>query len=138
MPQKIEEQFDFYVGSVKITGRYDLIKGSGDEVEICDFKTSDVKDQKDAERRIKESTQMMIYALAWREKHSTTPITSLIFIESDLSASKKFSNEDLEKTKKIISDVARGIRASDFKATPDLRQCSLCSFREICPDAKLR
>ena len=138
VPQKIEEQFDFYVGSVKITGRYDLIKGSGDEVEICDFKTSDVKDQKDAERRIKESTQMMIYALAWREKHSTTPITSLIFIESDLSASKKFSNEDLEKTKKIISDVARGIRASDFKATPDLRQCSLCSFREICPDAKLR
>jgi len=135
LPDKVEQRFEFNLGDVKISGRYDLVLTRGAETEIYDFKTSDVKSQKDADRRVRESTQMMIYALAWLEKYKTVPKTTLIFIESDLRAEKKFTSEELDKTRQIISDVAAGVKKANFKATPSLRQCSLCPYKDICEEA---
>lgn len=135
IPDKVEDRFEFSEDFVKVSGRYDLVKKGKSGVEICDFKTSQVRDQKDADRRIKESTQMMIYALAWYKLHGEIPTTTLIFIESNLQGSKVFSEKDLQKARSIILDVASGIRQQNFKAMPDARQCSICPYKDICPDS---
>lgn len=136
IPTKVEEAFEFYENKIRVNGRYDLICGKDETTEIRDFKTSDVKEQKDADRRIKDSTQMMIYALAWYEKYKVIPKTSLIFIESGLTGSKIFSLRELENTKQMIFEVAEGIRKQDMTAKPDLRNCHLCPYSDICPDSK--
>ena len=132
VPTAVETPFEFSENKVKINGRYDLVCGAGEDVEIKDFKTSDVKVQKDADRRIKESTQMMIYALAWYEKYAVIPRTTLLFIESGLTGSLIFKEKDLEKTKKMIFEVADGIRKGNMQAKPDSHQCKLCPYRDIC------
>ncbi len=160
-PSKVEEVFEFYENKVKINGRYDLVCASEStsvhseitschsepsschseqseesRPEICDFKTSTVKEQKEADRRIKESTQMMIYALAWFEKYKVIPKTTLIFIESGLRGSKTFSISELEKTKEMIFEVAEGIRKQDLSAKPESYQCKQCPYSDICPESK--
>lgn len=134
-PDKIEEPFEFSFEKTKIRGRFDLVYREGEEAEIRDFKTSDVKEQKDADRRISISTQMMMYSLAWKEKYGQIPCTSLFFIESGLKGEKKFSDNDLEKTKEMISAVSLGIKKEEFSAKPNQRQCSYCPYKDICPDA---
>lgn len=135
MPDMIEEKFEFAENGLKINGRYDLVIKGKDSVEILDFKTSQVKDQKDADKRIRESTQMKIYALAWLEKYGEIPQTTLSFIESDKKGSRKFNQTDLEKTREMILEAADGIRNEDYTAKPDSRKCKWCPFKFNCPDA---
>jgi len=137
IPSKVEEVFEFAEKGVKINGRYDLIVGNGEDAEIKDFKTSDIKEQKDADRRIKESTQMMIYALAWYEKYKIIPKTTLVFIESGLTGTKTFSIKELESTKQLIFDVAMGLRSQKLDAKPDSYQCKQCPYNDICPESKV-
>jgi len=147
-PSAVEQVFEFSENKVKVNGRYDLVispparggaRGGGSQdiiPEIRDFKTSAVKDQKDADRRIKDSTQMMIYALAWFEKYKVIPKTTLHFIESNLNGTKIFSIKELEEVKKMIFEVAAGIRSGNMTAKPDLRTCQFCPYNEICPESK--
>jgi len=135
LPAKVEEQFEFLEGKVKIRGRFDLIYKTGEQAEICDFKTSDVREQREAERRIKESTQMMIYALAWSKKYNKIPKTTLYFIESGLIGSIIFGAGELEKTRNMIHEVEEGIRSNVMTAKPDIFQCKYCPYKEICPEA---
>ncbi|MEI6144760.1 MAG: PD-(D/E)XK nuclease family protein, partial [Candidatus Berkelbacteria bacterium] len=135
LPSKVEEVFEFLIGDVKINGRFDLVYRSEELAEIRDFKTSDVRQQKDAERRIKDSTQMMIYALAWKSKYGTIPKTTLHFIESGLKGERIFSQNDLENTKQMIADVEQGIRNKELSAKPDMFQCKYCPYRDICAEA---
>jgi DNA helicase-2/ATP-dependent DNA helicase PcrA len=137
IPTQVEAMFEFAENGVKVNGRYDLVCGKDKTAEIKDFKTSNVVEQKDAERRIKESTQMMIYALAWYEKFKVIPKTTLVFIESGLTGTKTFSLKELDETKKMIFDVATGLRANNLTAKPDLFQCKQCPYSDICPDSKV-
>ncbi len=135
MSDMIEEKFEFAEDNLKINGRYDLVIKNKEGVEILDFKTSEVKDQKDADRRIRESTQMKIYSLAWMEKYGEIPQTTLSFIESDKKGSRKFKQADLEKTREMILEVAEGIRSENYTAKPDKRKCKWCPYKFNCPDA---
>lgn len=135
IPNAVEQEFEFTEDGVKIIGRYDLVFKNMDNYEIRDFKTSDVREQKDADRRIKESTQMMIYALAWQEKYGSVPKTSLHFIESGLTGEITFTENDLEKTKELILDVKEGLKKNDLAAKPDFNTCKWCAYKDICPEA---
>jgi DNA helicase-2/ATP-dependent DNA helicase PcrA len=135
-PKSTEEAFEFFENNVKINGRYDLIFGEGADAEICDFKTTDLREQKDADRRIKDSTQMKIYALAWYEKYGNIPKTTLYFLEPGLKGSMTYSKEELMETKSLIHQVAAGIRANEMPAKPDLKQCRWCPYKELCSEAK--
>ena len=135
IPKEVETKFEFSEDGVKVNGRYDLIYKDGGVTEICDFKTSDVKEQKEANKRIKESTQMMIYALAWQEKYDQIPKTTLSFIESGLKGETVFSKDDLKNTKEMILSVADGIKKNNMKATPSQFQCRQCPYQDICPEA---
>ncbi|MEI8143600.1 MAG: ATP-dependent DNA helicase [Candidatus Berkelbacteria bacterium] len=133
---EVEFPFEFFENNIKINGRFDLISRAPEKSEIFDFKTSAVKDQKDADSRIKKSVQMMIYSLAWYEKYKTIPTTTLVFIESGLIGTATFSEAELENTKQMIFTVAAGIRENDMRAKPDAFQCNYCPYNTICGDAK--
>ncbi len=134
-PYQVEASFEFLQDNIKINGRYDLVYKINNSYEICDFKTSDVREQKDADRRIKESTQMMIYALAWYKKFGQIPKTTLYFIESNLKGETTFALEDLKKTKQMIEEASRGIRKNIMTAKPNIFQCRQCPYRDICPES---
>jgi DNA helicase-2/ATP-dependent DNA helicase PcrA len=136
-PKKVEERFEFCEENIKIRGRYDLVCKNSLTDEIIDFKTSRVILQKDADRRIKQSSQMMVYALAWWKKYNVIPVTTLHFIESGLKGQITFKQKDLEKTAEMVKDVAEGIKKADFSASPSQFECRQCPYKDICNEAKI-
>lgn len=114
-PISIEQPFELQIPKLKtvIVGRYDAIFESGDGVEIRDFKTSRVKDQKAADKKSKESIQLGIYALSW-EKLQQKPVkcTSLEFVEDQIVGSNH--KIDNEKTANYINDAVSGIKSQKF------------------------
>ncbi len=135
VPESVESIFEFSENGVKVNGRYDLIYNNNNEIEICDFKTSAVKDQKDADDRIRKSTQMQMYALSWFLKNNVIPKTTLYFIESGLKGERIFSQKELEKTKEMIEKVACGVKEQNYQATPNQRDCVYCTYKDICPSS---
>lgn len=122
LPQSVELPFSLVIPELKvrISGRYDAVfahpvKGSTDKaIEIRDFKTSQVKDQAAAERKLKDSIQLAIYALAWeRTTHTSAASVSLDFVEAGLIAAT--DKIDHAKTLGKIKKVAEGIARGDFK-----------------------
>ena len=119
LPAMVEQPFSLLIPELKvrISGRYDAVfrhGEAGQEVEIRDFKTSQVKDQAGAERRLKDNIQLAIYALAW-ERTTNTPVhsVSLDFVESGILVAK--TKIDHAKTLADIKKVAEGIARRDFK-----------------------
>ena len=116
-PVFVEKPFKLKLDDLKlvISGRYDAIYNDDSKIEIRDFKTGDVSDQVKADKRLKESLQMKIYALAWTMNESL-PLESLslYFVETDITAnSSKINNEKTISTLQTISDNIRARRFED-------------------------
>lgn len=139
LPQKIEEKFSFNLkfedgSQVRVNGRFDVIYKEGEFVEISDFKTSEVAEKEKADLRTKQSLQLAIYALAYKEMEGKLPDkVSLCFIESGLKGETQKTEKDLGKIKKDIFKVSRKIREAKFDPLPSYKQCSICAFKDICP-----
>ena len=129
----VEERFEFAQDGVKISGRYDTVFSEGGEKLILDFKTSDVTEEKKAGERVRQSTQMQIYALAEQTIGGKRPQTALYFVESGIIARHIFSDKEITKTKENIERVAGGIKKQNFTATPSFTQCHWCAYKAICP-----
>ena len=137
-PAFIEKEFSFIFEGVKIAGRFDRVDMEDGKAVIMDFKTSEIKAQKDADRRVKENKQLLLYALAWREISRELPARlELYFLESGLVGSRKVEEKDLAQIKEDIRAVSRGIRAKEFPAAPDYNACRYCACRQICQQATL-
>ncbi|MGQ0548272.1 MAG: ATP-dependent helicase [Armatimonadota bacterium] len=148
-PTMVENRFAFQLGATKIRGRWDRVdirrsqgaapsqSGSGDEVVIIDFKTSDVRAQKDADRRARESLQLSVYALAYERHYGRMPDRlELHFLgpHQVLVGSTAPTEALLTEAKEAIEKAAAGIRGQRFAATPDYyRACRYCAFASICP-----
>ncbi len=133
LPTHIEKEFSFYTGNNRISGRWDRVDEDGDAV-IIDYKSSEVREQKDADKKAKESLQLSIYAMAYRAMEGRLPDrVELHFLESGLTGSAVRDDKELKKAEENILDVARGIRAREFTATPNYMGCCYCAYREICP-----
>mgnify|MGYP001563603181 CR=1 FL=1 len=73
IPTLVEKDFSFPLGNNRVRGRWDRVDVKNEEAVIIDFKSSDVREQKGADRRVKESLQLSIYALAYREVYGNPP-----------------------------------------------------------------
>ncbi len=114
-PVAIEQPFELQLTKLKtvISGRYDIVLQSKDGIEIRDFKTSRVSEQKKADSKAKDSVQLGIYALSW-EKLQQKPVesTSLEFVEDGVIGQNfKINNE---KTFEQISKAIEGIKNMEF------------------------
>ena len=144
VPTIVEGKFAFSLGPTRVRGRWDRVDlrrnpahPRGEDVVIIDFKTSDVRTQKDADRRAKESEQLAIYALAYQRHYSRMPDRlELHFLgpQQVLVGSTTPSEAMLAEASESIERAAAGIRAQNFVATPDFyRACRYCAFQQICP-----
>ncbi|HXF82424.1 MAG TPA: ATP-dependent DNA helicase [bacterium] len=137
IPTFVEAPFAFQVGTTRVKGRWDRVDLRGDEVVLIDFKTSDVRTQKDADRRARDSLQLAIYALAYREAYGAMPHRlELHFLgpQRVLVGTAAPDDDLLRETAAVIERVAAGIRAQQYVATPDFyRACRYCAFASICP-----
>ncbi|MFQ5848738.1 MAG: PD-(D/E)XK nuclease family protein, partial [Candidatus Methylomirabilales bacterium] len=136
IPTFIEKEFGFALGRDRVIGRWDRVDVTGEEAVIIDYKSSDVRQPKDADRRARESLQLAIYALAYWQMYGRIPArVELHFLESGLSGGTRKTAREIEETAEIITEVAAGIRTRDFTPKPGYMACGYCAFREICPSA---
>ncbi|MBI5183634.1 MAG: ATP-dependent helicase [Nitrospinae bacterium] len=148
IPAYVEKEFSFPLpcintvrglGDIRIQGRWDRIDIYDEDISIIDFKSSDIYTQKDADRRSKDSLQLSIYALAYREIYGKIPDRlELYFLESGLIGVSMRKEDDLNKIIDKIGEVASGIRARNYEANPDYIACRYCAFLEICPHMEKR
>lgn len=136
LPKYIEKEFKFAVGNNIIKGRYDAIFEKDDKVEIVDFKTSKMTNQKKADERTSQSSQLAMYALSWQKIQGKLPDTvKLYFVESGISGSFVPTEKSIKKTIEEIEKATEGIRKRDFHATPKYDKCPYCPFNFYCPVA---
>lgn len=115
IPEHIEKEFQLKIDQlkIKITGRYDAVFDRKGKIEVRDFKTGAVDTQKVAEKKLKDSIQMRIYAMAWEKTHqSPVDSMSLYFVEHDILA--RTHDIDHDKTLELLEKVASGIRRGEF------------------------
>ena len=118
-PTAVEEEFAFVLERNRVQGRYDLVIEREGEVAIVDFKTGDVRDEKAAQKRAKESLQLDIYALAHLKTKGRLPDrVELRFLESGLVGRGRPAAEEAAATEERIRAAAAAIRRREFPASP--------------------
>lgn len=142
IPTYIEQHFSFVDGGVKIVGIFDRIDipdiNNPQNGLIIDYKTSQVKNQEDADKKTKSSRQLAIYALAYEHLFNALPAAlELRFLTPKLFIGRiKPTEKALDKARAEIERAAGGIRAGRFPAEPSYFACSYCPYRTICPAKK--
>jgi DNA helicase-2/ATP-dependent DNA helicase PcrA len=134
VPVAIERPFRFRLGQDQIVGRVDRLDSGPDGVVITDYKSSDVRDQKRADTRARDSLQLQVYALAHQAESGQLPArVQLHFVDSGVVGSAVPDDERLAKARHKLTTAADGIRSGDFKPRPSPLACGYCPFREVCP-----
>jgi ATP-dependent DNA helicase UvrD/PcrA len=133
-PTWVEKEFAFSIGNDRVRGRFDRVDEELLGTVIIDYKTSEVTKQKDADRRVAESLQLKLYALAWREMTGRLPQrVELRFIESHVTGRHAPTDADAERAVVAVRAAAAGIRARRFDATPSRQACRYCAYSQVCP-----
>ena len=136
IPRFIEKNFKWYTGEVKFSGRWDRVDLNPRGAVIIDYKASEVKDQREADRKTKDSLQMDIYALSYvKTQRDSLLETQLHFLESDIVGRALKGEREFERALEKIREVEEGIRSQNYDARPDWHNCKVCDFRNICPSS---
>jgi DNA helicase-2/ATP-dependent DNA helicase PcrA len=138
LPSMIEERFSFHLDKqVVVAGRWDRVDCDKQRrtAVIIDYKTADIHDQKQADRRLQQSFQLRVYALAWYHLYDYVPRVELRFIDSGWQAGTQFSLSELDKTAETLKSVEQGIRSHQFAAQPSEFGCRWCAYQTICPQS---
>ena len=135
-PAYIEEEFAINQDNIQVRGRFDLIEKVGEKTYIVDFKSSDVRTQEKADKKVKDSLQLLLYALAWQKMFGKLPeFVELHFLESGIIGSLQPEAKNLDGAWKKVVKVADGIRAAYFPPQPNSIVCNYCPFNELCPSS---
>ncbi len=132
----VERPFTVRIGPDVLRGRYDRLDETPEGVVVTDYKSSDVREQKKADARARDSLQLQVYALAHQAETGHLPAAvQLHFLETGVVGRAQPDAARLEKASQRIGQAAAGIRAGDFAARPDYLACGYCPYRAVCPDA---
>jgi DNA helicase-2/ATP-dependent DNA helicase PcrA len=132
-PAAVERPFSFRLGRDEIRGRIDRIDVTAEGPVITDYKSSDVRDQKRADAKARDSLQLQVYALAHESQTGTLPKrVQLHFVESGVIGRAEPSGDRLAKARAKLVEAADAIRARRFDPKPNAISCGYCPFRTIC------
>ena len=135
-PALLEKKFRWQEDDVKFSGRWDRVDITTDGAVIIDYKATEVKDEKEANKRTKDSLQMDIYALSFLKSQAEPLIeTRLHFLGSDIVGCASKGEKELARAMEKIKEAELGIRDKKYKARPDWHNCSHCAFNTICPSS---
>lgn len=124
-PTEIEKTFVLNLGDVRVKGRIDAFYDN--PTEIRDFKTSQIKDEKDAMTKLKSNFPLKVYALAISENLGKPPEKlSLNFVDFDTTVSYQPKEKDLEKVKEKILNAAQKIKEGNFEPAQSEHFCDVC------------
>jgi DNA helicase-2/ATP-dependent DNA helicase PcrA len=133
-PSYLEKDFKWQRDGVRFIGRWDRVDIGPEGAVIIDFKATQVKNQKEADRRTADSLQMDLYALSFiMTQEESLLATELHFLESDLIGRAAKGKKETGRAWDKVKEAEAGIRAQDFVARPDYHNCRLCEYKTICP-----
>jgi DNA helicase-2/ATP-dependent DNA helicase PcrA len=135
-PTFVEKRFRFQLGDDSVTGILDRVDERNGETVIIDYKSSSVRDHKAADKEARESQQLALYALAYRESIGRLPDrVELHFLTPGgvIVGQAVKKEKDLDQAVERVRAAATGIRGGLFQATPGRWVCDFCAFRTICP-----
>lgn len=136
VPMLVETRFSFLLENNRIEGRWDRVDNRNGEIVIVDFKSSEVFQQEEADRRTGESLQLGIYALAYYNVYHKIPDkVELHFLGSGLIGQMKVTEKMLDNAQKAIKESAKGIRIHNYTPRPSFIYCPTCAYVDICPSA---
>ncbi len=135
-PKFLEKSFKWLQDSIRFIGRWDRIDLRDGVAVIVDFKATEVKNQKEADKKAAGSLQMDLYALSFA-KTQPWPLaeTWLHFLESDIIGRAAKGEKEMARGWEKISEAEEGVRAGNFAAKPDWHNCSFCEFKTVCPSS---
>jgi DNA helicase-2/ATP-dependent DNA helicase PcrA len=133
-PAFLEKSFKWQQEQIKFIGRWDRIDIREGEAVIIDFKATEVRNQKEADKRTADSLQMDLYALSFRKTQEIPLLeTRLHFLESDLVGRARKGEKEMGRAWEKIKEAEQGIRGRDFVAKPDFHSCYYCEYKTVCP-----
>ena len=132
-PKSLEQNFVVKISPyLKVGGKIDRVDEIEGKLEIIDYKTGKVWEQK----KIDESLQMTVYALAAIDKgiYNKKPeevILSFYFLKAGEKKSTRRNKKQLEEAKKELLAKAKEIEKSPFDPRPS-QMCEFCEYQLLC------
>ncbi|HEU4333879.1 MAG TPA: ATP-dependent DNA helicase [Candidatus Eisenbacteria bacterium] len=132
----VERHFRVKLEDVVVSGSIDRVDEAGTGVTLVDYKTSEKDDDEKADKASKESLQLSVYALAYRELTGRLPDRlELRYVLTGVTGTSECGEERVAKAKAKIEEIAAAIRREEFGARPEARRCSICACRPICRES---
>lgn len=132
----VERPFEFTLDGMRIRGRFDRLDRDERGTVIVDYKSSDVRDQRKANDKARDSLQLHTYALAHEQRSGESAAEmQLHFLESGLVGRVTPTPARLDKTRESLRGAIAGIAGKQFKPRPNPVACGYCPFRQICPES---
>ncbi len=133
-PVWIERSFAFRLGPHLLRGRVDRVDRRPDGTyELIDYKTGKAKSEAD----LREDVQLSLYQMGARESwRLETSAQSYLYVLTGERVPVEHSEEELDRVRATVTDIAGGILKQDFEPTPSPEVCSFCDYRIICPAAE--
>jgi DNA helicase-2/ATP-dependent DNA helicase PcrA len=133
-PVWFERSFAFRLGPHLLRGRVDRVDRRPDgSYELIDYKTGKAKTEAD----LREDVQLSLYQMGARESwRLETSAQSYLYVLTGEKVPVEHSEEELDRVRGTVGEIANGILAQDFEPTPSYEICSFCDYRIICPAAE--
>lgn len=129
-----ERSFAFKIGPHLLRGRVDRVDRHPDGTfELIDYKTGRAK----TEQELREDVQLSVYQMGARESWGLeTSAQSYFYVLTGERVPVEHSEEELDRVRATVSDIAGGILKQRFEPTPSPDVCRFCDYRIICPAAE--
>ena len=133
-PVWFERGFAFHLGPHLVRGRVDRVDRLPDGgYELIDYKTGRPK----SEDELRDDIQLSLYQMGAREAWQLAGAAqSYYYVLDNEKVPVEHSEEELDRVRTAVGEVADGILAQDFEPTPSPEICSVCDYRIICPAAE--
>jgi DNA helicase-2/ATP-dependent DNA helicase PcrA len=129
-----ERSFAFRIGPHLLRGRVDRVDRHPDgSYELIDYKTGRAK----TEEELREDVQLSVYQMGARESWGLeTSAQSYFYVLTGEKVPVEHSDEELDRVRATVSEIAGGILKQRFEPTPSPEICRFCDYRIICPAAE--
>jgi DNA helicase-2/ATP-dependent DNA helicase PcrA len=133
-PVWFERSFAFRLGPHLLRGRVDRVDRRPDgSYELIDYKTGKAKSESD----LREDVQLSLYQMGARESwRLETSAQSYLYVLTGEKVPVEHSEEELDRVRGTVTEIADGILRQDFDPQPSHEVCSFCDYRIICPAAE--
>jgi len=133
-PVWFERSFAFKLGPHLLRGRVDRVDRHPDgSYELIDYKTGKAKTTEE----LREDVQLSLYQMGARESwRLETSAQSYFYVLTGEKVPVKHSEEELDRVKDTVAEIAGGILKQRFEPTPSPDICRFCDYRIICPAAE--